>query len=141
MDVLWRDRRVVVEDEELKRLVALVSEGERRRFDVSLVVTDDADIRRVNRDALGHDYETDVVTFDLGEPGAAAIEGEIVVSAEHAARAATEAGHDAATELLFYVCHGLLHLSGHDDARPEERAAMLARQAEYLAALGRTVRG
>jgi probable rRNA maturation factor len=141
MDVLRRDRSVAVDDAELERLVRLVATGEGRAFDVSLAIVDDAEIRRVNREALGHDYATDVVTFDLGEPGAGVIEGEIVVSAEYAAREAVEAGHDAETELLFYVCHGLLHLAGHDDARPEERTAMLARQAEYLRALGRTVRG
>lgn len=141
MDVLWRDRRVVVADAELARLVALVEEGEGRRFDVSLAVVDDAEIRRVNREALGHDYATDVVTFDLGDARADVVEGEIVVSAETAVREAAEAGHAPEAELLFYVCHGLLHLVGHDDAADAEREAMLARQRDYLRALGRRLSG
>lgn len=141
MDVLRRSRRVPLDADELERLVRLVEAGEGRRFAVSLVVTTDADIRRINRDALGHDYATDVVTFDLGEPGGDPVEGEIVISETTAAREAREAGHDAATELLFDVCHGLLHLVGHDDDTPGKRRRMLARQARYLARLGRTVRG
>ncbi|HYC78011.1 MAG TPA: rRNA maturation RNase YbeY, partial [Planctomycetota bacterium] len=103
------------------------------------VVVDDAAIRRVNREALGHDYETDVITFDLSTPGAGPVEGEIVVSSEFAAREAAERGHAAEAELLFYVCHGLLHLCGYDDAEPSARAAMLARQAGYLRELGYAV--
>jgi probable rRNA maturation factor len=141
MDVLWKCRRVVVGQDELDALVDAVEKGEKRRFEASLTVVDDEEMRRVNREALGHDYATDVVTFDLSDADGDAIEGEIVVSADHAAAAAAAAGHDAETELLFYVCHGLLHLAGHDDKTPTMRRRMLARQARYLKGLGRDVRG
>ena len=44
-----------------------------------------------------------------------------------------ERGHGAEVELLFYLCHGLLHLLGYDDHTPEERDSMLRLQATYLA--------
>jgi probable rRNA maturation factor len=143
MEILRRSRRVPLDPDETARLVRLVEEGEGVRYAVSLLVTDDAEIRRINREALGHDYATDVVTFDLGDGDGDddVREGEIVVSDEYATTEAAEAGHEPATELLFYVCHGLLHLAGYDDDTPTKRRRMLARQARYLAALGRRVRG
>ena len=141
MEILRRSRRVPLDPDEAARLVRLVEEGEDVRFSVSVVVVDDAEIRRINRDALGHDYATDVVTFDLGDADDDLLDGEIVISDEFAESAAAEAGHAPDVELLFYVCHGLLHLAGHDDDTPAKRRRMLARQKTYLASLGRRVLG
>lgn len=141
MEILRRSRRVPLDPNEAARLVRLVEEGEDVRFSVSVVVVDDAEIRRINRDALGHDYATDVVTFDLGDPDDDLLDGEIVISDEFAESAAAAAGHASDVELLFYVCHGLLHLAGHDDDTPAKRRRMLARQKTYLASLGRRVLG
>ncbi len=133
--------RVPLDSDEADRLVRLVEAGEDVRYSVSLVIVDDAAIRKINRDALGHDYATDVVTFDLGEPEAAILEGEIVISDEYAESEASTAGHAPEVELLFYVCHGLLHLAGYEDDTPAKRRRMLARQSTYLGRLGRRVAG
>jgi probable rRNA maturation factor len=63
----------------------------------------------------------------------------VVASAECAERVALELGHPPESELFFYVCHGLLHLCGWDDAAPENRERMLARQRVYLERLGMRV--
>lgn len=141
IDTLRKSKRVGLDASEVGRLFDAVEASEGVRYDVSLVVVGDREMRRINREALGHDYPTDVVTFDLGAPGDEVVAGEIVVSDEYAAREAREAGHAAEIELLFYVCHGLLHLAGHDDDTPTKRKRMLARQTKILAGLGRTVRG
>lgn len=136
VELCCRDRRVPVDARLLERLVLLVEDGERRSLPVSVTVVDDAEIRRLNREFLGHDEPTDVIAFDLGDDVDATIAGEVVVSAECAERVARELGHAPLAELLFYVCHGLLHLCGWEDADPGERERMLERQRGYLLALG-----
>ena len=94
----------------------------------------DEDSRRVNEQFLNHDYPTDVIAFDLrGEQGA---DGEVIVNAPYAKREAQERGLEPRSELLFYVAHGVLHLLGHDDETPEDRAAMHALQFRYMVEAG-----
>ena len=101
-------------------------------------------MRRLNREHLGHDFDTDVLSFDLGcDPRAGRIEGEIVVSfdmarrvARRRARSDAELGRELRRELALYVTHGILHLAGYDDAAPEAARRMHAREDELLTALG-----
>ena len=104
--------------------------------EVSIAVVDDRTIRDVNRRHLDHDWPTDVISFVLSDPGDEALSGEVVVSAETAARTAARDGVTMWTELLLYVVHGLLHLCGHDDLTEEGAAAMRRREGELLAAEG-----
>lgn len=103
---------------------------------VSVAIVDDAGIRRVHAEHLDDDTPTDVITFDLSEPGSGAIEGELVVSAETAARAAASHSIAPEAELVLYIVHGLLHLCGFDDRDDAARAAMRAREAQVLQASG-----
>jgi probable rRNA maturation factor len=135
VEIALKDRRIPVDERVVRRLVALVEQGEGRRLPVSITVVDDAEIHRVNRDFLGHDEPTDVIAFDLDDGVDETVSGEVVVSAECAERVARELGRAPLHELLFYVCHGLLHLCGWDDADPALRSRMHARQEEYLAKL------
>ena len=102
---------------------------------ISLAFVDDKAMRALNRRYLDHDWTTDVLSF-LFEKDAAALEGEIVVSAETARNAAKALGRPAESELLLYVVHGLLHLLGYADKRPGQRAAMQAREIFYLERFG-----
>lgn len=106
-----------------------------RRAAVSVAVVDDPTIHALNRRHLGHDYPTDVLSF-LFEWEADELEGEIVVGAETALRAAVEFDWPAQAELLLYVIHGALHLVGHDDRTPRQRRAMRQREAQCLAEFG-----
>jgi probable rRNA maturation factor len=135
-EISLRDSRIPIDESLVRALVGLVEAGEGRALPVSISIVDDAEIRRVNREFLRHDEPTDVIAFDLEDRIEASIAGEVVVSAECAERVARELGHGARYELFFYVCHGLLHLCGWDDATPAARDRMLLRQAEYLAQLG-----
>ena len=91
-------------------------------IEVSLV--DDAAIAAVHDAFLGDPEPTDVITF---------AHGEILLSAETAARRAPEFGHGTDRECALYGIHGLLHLHGWEDADPEERAAMTRCQETILA--------
>jgi len=136
VEISLRDSRIPIDRRLLKTLVSAVEAGEGRALPVSISIVDDAEIRRVNREFLRHDEPTDVIAFDLEDRIEESVAGEVVVSAECAERVARELGHGARYELFFYICHGLLHLCGWDDASPAARDRMLIRQAEYLARLG-----
>ncbi len=98
---------------------------------LSLVVLDDNAIHAVNREHLAHDYATDVLSFLLNDDSES-FHGEVIVSAETAARECGEFGQSAADELLLYVIHGTLHLVGYNDKSDDETAAMRAAEANYL---------
>ena len=106
---------------------------------LSIAIVDDAAIRELNKKYLDHDYATDVLSFPLSR-NAGRLEGEVVASAETAARVAARFGWKPADELLLYVVHGALHLVGYDDRTVKARAQMQAAQRRYLAALGLEVR-
>ena len=81
---------------------------------LSLAVVDDPTIHELNRRHLNHDWPTDVLSFVLEERDGH-LEGEVILSADTAAAAATEVGWPAAAEQLLYVIHGMLHLVGYRD--------------------------
>lgn len=107
-----------------------------RPFPVSIAFVDDETIARLNEEFLQHEGPTDVITFDLGgwpvAPGD--VGGELVVSPDFALGLAGD--EKAADETLLYVCHGVLHLLGHDDAEEEDARAMHERALEILKPLG-----
>ena len=107
-----------------------------RHADAHVTVVDDAAIRRLNRRYLGVRRATDVLAFDLRAPGPSRLLGEVVVSAETAARQARAAGVPTALELDLLVVHGLLHLSGYDDATPRLARRMHSRAREILESRG-----
>jgi probable rRNA maturation factor len=105
--------------------------------EVSLAIVDDPTIHQLNRRHLEHDYATDVLSFVL-EEGPEHLEGEIIVSWDHARTLAAEVGWNAEDELLLYVIHGALHLVGFDDHHPDDRQRMRAAETEQLRSWGLT---
>ncbi|QDU87024.1 Endoribonuclease YbeY [Pirellulimonas nuda] len=95
-----------------------------RQVDVAIV--DDPTIHALNLKHLGHDYPTDVLSFDLGKVG------QVVVSYDTALANAAEYGVDTEQELLLYVIHGVLHLAGFRDKTEAEAADMRRAEAEAL---------
>jgi len=89
-------------------------------------VTGDEAIRELNRDYLGKDRATDVLSFPDGDllPTGRTLLGEIVVSLDTARRQAAEAGHSELRELAELVLHGTLHLLGYDHADDRDRGEM-----------------
>lgn len=102
--------------------------------EVSIAVIGDRRMRALNRDALGHDYITDVLSFDHGDsPEGRVI--ELIVCAPFAARQAKQRGIPFIQELARYVVHGALHCAGYDDHSDKQRAAMWGEQERLLRAL------
>ena len=104
--------------------------------EISIAIVDDEFIHEINRRHLDHDRPTDVISFVLSDPDDDRLSGELVVSAQTAARMADRDDVEPWTELVLYVVHGLLHLCGHDDATEADAASMRRREAECLAELG-----
>jgi probable rRNA maturation factor len=128
---------LVVDDALLELLVRTVLGTQRvESASISIALVDDRAIEKINQRHLSHDWPTDVISFDLSDPGDPRLVGELVVSAEMAAQTAREAGTDPRSELALYVIHGMLHLCGLDDQTPEQAAEMRLREAEILASLG-----
>ena len=104
---------------------------------VNVIFVSEKEILRVNKTFLNHHYVTDVISFnhdplafDTGEPWAF---GDIFVCYPVARKNAKNFNHTILQEMLMYVTHGALHLSGMDDHAPEDRAEM-DRQAEKIIA-------
>jgi probable rRNA maturation factor len=104
---------------------------DRARSSVTLLLTDDAEIRVLNRDYRKHDRATDVLSFHLqelegeGDPAGDGVNlGDIVISVPTARRRA--AGRRLPTELERLAIHGLCHLFGHDHKRKPEATVMYA---------------
>ena len=107
--------------------------------EISILLTDDATIRPLNRDWRGHDTATDVLSFSQaeGEPiGRFDVLGDVVISLETAARQASELGHDLAHEVRVLLVHGLCHLLGHDHAEEAQARDMRALEDRLLLTLG-----
>lgn len=118
---------------------ALEHESESLESELSIVLTDDARLHELNRDYLGIDAPTDVLSFPAAETdpetGARYI-GDILLSIPRARSQADAAGHALESEVQLLVVHGVLHLLGHDHAEPEEKADMWKAQTEILQSLG-----
>jgi probable rRNA maturation factor len=82
---------------------------------LEVALVDDETSERVHIDFMNIEGPTDVITFH---------HGEIVIGTEVAKRQAEEYGEPLGREILRYFVHGLLHLSGHEDADEAERKAM-----------------
>jgi probable rRNA maturation factor len=130
---------VVLEDR-LRRVVETVLQFEEEPGEVTVVVTDDEGIQELNRDFLGIDEPTDVLSFGtekqsgpfVASPEAGRYLGDIIVSYPRAEEQAAEQDYPVQRELDLLVVHGVLHLLGYDHAEEEEKVHMWTRQDDIL---------
>jgi probable rRNA maturation factor len=132
---------------------------------VTLIITDDEALRKLNLEFMGYDEPTDVLSFNTGVGNTASGEhppadgeeigsgdanmldwpdaegeesdelGDIAISYERAVAQAETAGHDVAHELSVLTAHGVLHLLGYDHSEPEEHRVMFGKTDDILAAV------
>ncbi|HOB76548.1 MAG TPA: rRNA maturation RNase YbeY [Phycisphaerae bacterium] len=111
--------------------------GDRPMRALSVVLVDDDAIADLHERFMGLPGPTDVLTFDLrDDPDQAEIEGEITISVDTARRQARQYRAGQTEELLRYVIHGVLHLSGYDDDTPARRRRMRREENRVLELLG-----
>ena len=87
---------------------------------VSVQLTDDSELRRLNRDYAGHDAVTDVLSFT----GTAPHLGDLAISWPAVTRQAAQHGHLEEAELALLCVHGMLHLLGWDHVTARQRREM-----------------
>ncbi|NOT05990.1 MAG: rRNA maturation RNase YbeY [Anaerolineales bacterium] len=107
--------------------------------DITIVLTDDAQLHELNKEFLGVDAPTDVLSFPASESDpetGTPYLGDILISIPRAAQQAQAAGHSVEAEVQLLVVHGTLHLMGHDHAEAEEKTRMWNAQAEVMLRLG-----
>ena len=90
--------------------------------------------RKMNIDFIGHDYFTDIITFDYSDrKGTRVVSGDIFIDVETVADNAHIYGATAREEMLRVVVHGVLHLCGQKDKSPRAEKQMHRKEDKYLA--------
>ena len=102
----------------------------KRVGEVGYMFVDDEKILEVNREYLGHDYYTDIITFDYDEGDV--INGDIVISLDTVRSNAEQLGKPYDEELHRVIIHGILHLCGINDKGKGEREKMEAAENRAL---------
>jgi len=116
----------------LKELTSLVSKEE--KFDpenINFIFCDDIFIRKINRKYLGHDYETDILTF-FDEDESGITEGELLISLDTVKSNSEHYKTDFKNELNRVAVHGLLHLCGYNDIKLSEQKVIRKKEDYYL---------
>lgn len=103
----------------------------RKIGEVGYMFVDDEKILEVNNEYLGHDYYTDIITFDYDEGDI--LNGDIVISLDTVRTNAERFGKSYEEELFRVIIHGILHLCGINDKGSGEREIMEAAEDKALA--------
>jgi probable rRNA maturation factor len=123
--VLFRRAPAELNRRNLERFARMLRDRVARGAAFQCLITDDRELRRLNRDFLGRDYPTDVLSFPEPAVGQALVRaarpdtptpllGELAISAQRAGAQAAEFGHSIEDEICILMLHGLLHLRGMD---------------------------
>jgi probable rRNA maturation factor len=105
--------------------------GKRRLGEIRYVFCSDDYLLNVNRQFLQHDYYTDILTFDLSEPGEP-VNAEIYISVDRVRENAAVFSSSFKRELHRVVFHGALHLCGFGDKKPKEKEKMRQMEEGWL---------
>lgn len=107
------------------------AEGFKRVGELSFILCSDAYLLEINKQYLNHDTYTDVVTFDSSEDDDV-IAGDIFISVERITENAAKFKVDSRDELQRVIMHGVLHLCGYHDKKPDDKMLMTAKENHYL---------
>lgn len=110
---------------------AVAAKYGRKVGEIGYMFVNDDKILEVNNEYLGHNYYTDIITFDYDEDDV--ISGDIVISLDTVRSNAEQYGKDYNEELHRVIIHGILHLCGINDKGPGEREIMEAAENKALA--------
>lgn len=136
--VQWMTQGVEMPDLDTSRLEKWIDDvavaHDRILGEIVYVFCDDERILEVNRKFLGHDYYTDIITFDYSRRRL--ISGDIFISLDTVRSNAGNVGVSYTEELHRVIIHGVLHLCGIDDKGPGEREIMEMHENDALGLLG-----
>jgi probable rRNA maturation factor len=113
----------------LARFLSDARAAVRLRGKVSVLLTTDTAVKRLNKQFRGKNKATDVLSFPAGGPAASEIAGDLAISVPTARRQAIRQGHGLDVEIKVLMLHGLLHLAGYDH---ETDSGQMARRERLL---------
>jgi probable rRNA maturation factor len=126
IDIINEQKVVEIDVDLIGRLVVRILEilG-RQEVELCVVLTDNADIQALNREYLGRDRPTNVISFPQqeGEGPEGSHLGDVVISAERAAEEALEAGMETMDRIRALLVHGICHLCGYNHEGVSEETA------------------
>ncbi len=114
-----------------RRAAELAGLDWQKNWELSILFTGDRSMAKANRELLGHEGTTDVITFSYLEEADGFFENEIgielIICADVAKREGdSRADSDYSSEMALYVVHGLLHSAGYDDLTDDKIPLMRA---------------
>ena len=117
---------------ECKQFLRGIFKKEKTPFEsLTYIFCSDDYLLEINRAHLNHDYYTDIITFDLSDPGTPTT-GEVYISVDRVKDNAREHGQFFTHELHRVIFHGVLHLCGYGDKTPREEKIMREKEDYYL---------
>jgi len=139
----------------IKKTIELCMKSDKleKKYEVSVLIVDDDEIRKINKTHRDIDKSTDVLSFPMVEfvngelisdEGDYDIDldelmlGDIIISAETAKRQAIEYGHSFEREIAFLTAHSCFHLLGYDHMEEDEEKIMIKKQEDILKEIGLT---
>ncbi|MEI7921634.1 MAG: rRNA maturation RNase YbeY [Planctomycetota bacterium] len=131
-----RQSSVTIDTSYFKRLTEqMLGDLEMTDAEISVIFVDSPTIADLHLRFMQESGATDIITFPLSEPGDHPLEGELVICAPWAAEVAQRNGDSVTDELVLYLAHGLIHLTGQDDIQPEDAQEMRKREHKLLSSL------
>lgn len=126
---------------EFEIIISLVEKGERVQFHtVELVYVDEDEIGTINREHLGRNYVTDIISFRYDEnEDNTAIEGTLYCCAPRIEEQSKEFGTQNRAEFFRIFIHGLLHLTGYDDQSSRDKQNMTTLEDHYLTRINQLI--
>lgn len=151
MDIIIdnKQEKVRIEDDLFETLEqvgikALTEAGSMDNYEVSVLITDDSEIKEFNKKYRNVDSETDVLSFPQFEENGDSEEplffeeteeiilGDIIISAERALEQSEDFGHSFTREMSYLLVHGILHLLGYDHMTDDDKKAMRQMEEKIL---------
>lgn len=113
-----------------KWIKSVIGQSGKRCRDINVIFCSDPSILEINIQFLGHDYYTDIITFDYCEGDK--LSGDLFISVDSVRENSIEYGTEFSEELNRVIVHGILHLIGYDDHTEEDIAVMRSKENYYL---------
>lgn len=110
-------------------------EYDKNDFYLSLLITTNEIIQKINKEYRGKDMPTDVISFAYNETeniGPINVIGDIIISIDRVKEQAKEYNHSEEREFYYVLCHGMLHLLGYDHMTENEKGIMRKKEEEIL---------
>ncbi|MBN2273206.1 MAG: rRNA maturation RNase YbeY [Bacteroidales bacterium] len=134
MAIRIENREIIEEDigtGKIRSIIEVLLKEERKRLGtIEIVLLKDHQLLEINRNYLGHNYYTDVITFSYNRKDI--VKGDVLISVDSVKRNAIKFKQNLADELVRVIIHGVLHIIGYTDENRENREKMRIREDEYL---------